>query len=121
MLIRARRICSKDEDFKEEATIVSSLLKRGYPDEILLNAFNRAWNKTQEELLIPIQRISENKIRFITTFNQRNPPMKNIKKKFDSWLDKTEKEIKSQDIQTVYRKIKNLKQLPVKGKLHTLK
>ena len=43
LLIRAQRICSKDDDFKREATsIVSSLLKRGYPDKILLNAFNKA-------------------------------------------------------------------------------
>ena len=39
----------------------------------------------------------------------------------DSWLDKTKKEIKSKDIQTVYRKAKNLKQLLVKGNLNTLK
>ena len=39
LLIRARRICSKDKDFKEEATnIITSLLKRGYPDKILLTA-----------------------------------------------------------------------------------
>ena len=56
LLIRARRICSKDEDFKAEAlSIVRSLLKRGYPDKILLNAFNRTWNKTQSELLLPTQ------------------------------------------------------------------
>ena len=44
LLIRARRICSKDKDFKEEATnVITALLKRGYPDNILLTAFNRAW------------------------------------------------------------------------------
>ena len=54
LLIRARRICSKDTDFKKEATtIITSLLRRGYPDNILLTAFNRAWSKTQEELLKP--------------------------------------------------------------------
>ena len=57
LLIRARRTCSKDKDFKTEAlSIVSSLLKRGYPDKILLNSFNRAWNKSQSELLLPTQR-----------------------------------------------------------------
>ena len=45
LLIRTRTICSKDKDFKIEATaIVSSLLKRGYPDKILLTAFTKAWN-----------------------------------------------------------------------------
>ena len=52
LLIRARRICSRDKDFKQEATsIVELLLKRGYPEKILLTVFNKAWNKTQEEIL----------------------------------------------------------------------
>ena len=38
----------------------------------------------------------------------------------DSWSDKTKKDIHSQDIQMVYRKAKNLKQLLVKGKINTL-
>ena len=75
----------------EALSIVSSLLKRGYPDIILLNAFNRAWNKTQSELLLPTQRATENKIRLITTFNQRNPPLKQIIKMHESWLDTTKK------------------------------
>ena len=37
--------------------------------------------------------------------------MKKILKKYDSWLDKTKKDIKAMDIQTVYRKARNLKQL----------
>ena len=109
------------KDFKIEAmSIVNSLLKRGYPDKILLNAFNRAWNKTQSELLLPTLRATENKIRWITTFNQKNPPLKQIKKIHEGWLDKTKKDIKLKDLQTVYRKAKNLKQLLVKGKIHTL-
>ena len=75
LLIRARRICSKDEDFKKETIqIVESLSKRGYPETILLEAFNKAWSKTQSELLISTSRIEDNKIRLITTYNQRNPP-----------------------------------------------
>ena len=46
--------------------------------------------------------------------------MKNIIKKHDTWLGKTKKEMKAQDIQTVYRKSRNLKQLLVKGKLNLL-
>ena len=99
---------------------MESLLKRGYPDTILLEAFNKAWNKTQSELLILTPKKEDNKIRLITTYNQRNPPMKNIIKRHDTWLDKTKKEIKAQDIQTVYRKLRNLKQLLVKGKLNIL-
>ena len=53
--------------------------------------------------------MKDNKIRLVTTFNQRNPPMKKILKKYDSWLDKTKKDIKAMDIQTVYRKARKPK------------
>ena len=93
-------------------------MKRRYPQDILIEAFNKSWNKSQADLLIPKAKIKDNKIRLVTTFNQRNPPMKNILKKYDTWLDKTKKDIKSMDIQIVYRKARNLKQLLVKGKNH---
>ena len=106
LLIRARRICSKDTDFEEEATtIIISLLKRGYPDNILLTAFNRAWSKTQEELLKPTKKNEDNRVRLITTYNQRNPPMKMILHKYTNWLEKTKKDICSKDLQTMYKKL----------------
>ena len=118
LLIRTRRICSKDKDFKEKATnIITALLKRGYPDKILLTAFNRAWSKTQEELLKSSKKIEDMRIRLITTYNQRNPPMKQLLLKFTDWLDKTKKDISRKDLQTVYKKARNLKQLLVKGKI----
>ena len=92
LLIRARRICTKDEDFKTEAiSIVKSLMKIGYPQEILREAFNKSWNKIQSDLLIPSEKLKDNKIRVITTFNQRNPPMKNILKKYDSLVGQNQK------------------------------
>ena len=118
LLIRARRICSKDKDFKEEATkIITSLLKRGYPDQILLTAFNRAWSKLQEELLKSPEKIEDRRIRLITTYNQRNPPMEQLLLKFTDWLDKTKKDISKKDLQTVYKKARNLRQLLVRGKI----
>ena len=118
LLIRARRICSKDKDFKKEATnIITSLLKRGYPDQILLTAFNRAWSKLQEELLKSPKKIEDRRIRLITTYNQRNPPMKQLLLKFTDWLDKTKKDISRKDLQTVYKKARNLRQLLVRGKI----
>ena len=69
-------------------------MKRRYPQDILIEAFNKSWNKSQADLLIPKVKLKDNKIRLVTTFNQRNPPMKNILKKYDSWLDKTKKDIK---------------------------
>ena len=43
--------------------------------------------------------------------------MKQILLKFTDWLDKTKKDISRKDLQTVYKKARNLKQLLVKGKI----
>ena len=88
-------------------------------DHILLKAFNRAWSKTQEELLKPTKENEDNRIRLITTYNQRNAPMKRILQKYIDWLDKTKKDICSKDLQMVYKKARNLKQMLVKGKINT--
>ena len=48
-------------------------MKRRYPQDILIEAFNKSWNKSQADLLIPKAKIKDNKIRLVTTFNQRNP------------------------------------------------
>ena len=62
LLIRARRICTKDADFKTEAiSIVKSLMKRGYPQDILREAFNKSWNKSQADLLIPNLKLKDKK------------------------------------------------------------
>ena len=45
-------------------------MKRGYPHEILIEAFNKAWNKAQADLLNPTLKMKDNKIRLVTTFNQ---------------------------------------------------
>ena len=65
--IRVCIIYSKDQDFKIEATnIITSLLKRGYLDEILHTAFTKACPKPQSELL---ETTLYNKIRLVTTYN----------------------------------------------------
>ena len=46
--------------------------------------------------------------------------MKEIIRIHDNWLDKTKKNIKATDLQTVYKKARNLKQMLVKGKLNNL-
>ena len=43
--------------------------------------------------------------------------MKQVLLKFTDWLDKTKKDISRKDLQTVYKKARNLKQLLVKGKI----
>ena len=43
--------------------------------------------------------------------------MKQILLKFTDWLDKTKKDISKKDLQTVYKKARNLRQLLVRGKI----
>lgn len=42
-LLRIRRICSSESDFRDEASrLLNRFRKRGYPDPILSNAFSKA-------------------------------------------------------------------------------
>ena len=43
--------------------------------------------------------------------------MKQLLLKFTDWLDKTKKDISKKDLQTVYKKARNLRQLLVRGKI----
>ena len=54
LLIRARRICSKMEEFETEArSIVNTLRQRKYPEILLEKAVQRALNLDRENLLKP--------------------------------------------------------------------
>ena len=94
--------------------------KKRLPWQNTIKCIQHSREKSLAELLSLSQKKTENKIRLITTFNERNPPLKEIIRMHDSWLDKTKKDIQSQDVQMVYRKAKNLKQLLVKGKINIL-
>ena len=52
-------------------------------------------------------KIEDRRIRLITTYNQRNPPMKQVLLKFTDWLDKTKKDISRKDLQTVQKSKKS--------------
>ena len=94
LLIRARRICSKDKDFKEEATnIITALLREDTQTTSYLQPSIEPGQKTQEQLLKSSKKSEDMRIRLITTYNQRNPPMKQLLLKFADWLDKTKKDI----------------------------
>ncbi|MCG8624020.1 MAG: hypothetical protein MJE68_18770, partial [Proteobacteria bacterium] len=120
LLIRARRICSKREDFIQEAkNTVKTLRKRKYPEEILKKAVERVLNTTREELLMPKEKEEDNRIRYIITYNPSNPRMKNIIYQHIHLLAKMRKNpITMEKIQTVYRKSSNLRDLLITGLLN---
>ena len=77
LLIQARRICTKESEFIQEAkSIIRTLRQRKYPEEILRTVVKRILEIRREELLIPKRKEEANRIRYITTFNPLNPPMK---------------------------------------------
>ena len=79
LLIQARRICTKETEFIQEAKcIIRTLRQQKYPEEILMKAVKRILGVKREELLIPKIREEDNRIRYITTFNPANPPMRKI-------------------------------------------
>ena len=116
LLIRARGICTKESEFIQEAKcIIRTLRQRKYPEEILRKAAQRILGVKCEELLIP--KIKEdNRIRYITTFNPANPPMRKIISQHIHMLGKMRiNPILPHQIQTVYRKSNNLCNLLLSG------
>ena len=117
LLIRARRICTKESEFIQEAkSIIKTLRQRKYPEEILTKAVIRILEVKREELLIPKTKEEDNRIRYITTFNPLNPPMRKIISQHVHMLGKMRRNpILPHQIQTVYRKSSNLRNLLISG------
>ena len=117
LLIRARRICTKESEFIQEAkSIIKTLRQRKYPEEILTKAVKRILEVKREELLIPKTKEEDNRIRYITTFNPLNPPMRKIICQHVHMLGKMRRNpILPHQIQTVYRKSSNLRNLLISG------
>jgi hypothetical protein len=120
LLIRSKRICSDPIDHEKEARdIRNKLLRRGYPRILLDEAQTRISNKSRDELLKPTMRQEKETIKCITTYNPSNPPLNEIVRKHADILEQTRKQnIKKEDIQVIYRRSQNLKDLLVRGKIN---
>ena len=120
LLIRARRICNKIEDFEKEArNIVNTLRRRKYPEKLLETAVIRSLNLNREDLLKPKEKKEDNRIRYIMTYNPRNPKMTAIMQQHIHLLAKMRRNpITHENIQTVFRKSKNLRDLIISGILN---
>ena len=117
LLVRAKRICTKNEDFISEAkSIIKTLRTRKYPESTLCAAVTRILMIERDTLLNPKNKEEDKRIRYIITFNPSNPPMRNIVEKHIHYLARMKRNpINLQKIQTVYRKASNLRNLLITG------
>ena len=92
MLVRAKRICTKNEEFISEARfIIRTLRTRKYPESTLISAVNRILLVSREILLNPKKKEEDKRIRYIITYYPSNPPMKNIIEKHIHYLARMKK------------------------------
>ena len=121
LLVRAKRICSKQEEFENEArSIINILRRRKYPETILRKAVVRIDSITRDELLKPKKVKEDNRIHYIITYNSRNPKMKDLVLQNIHLLARMRKNpINQEQIQTVYRKASHLRDLLITGLINT--
>ena len=78
-MLRLRRICSRDEDFRLRSSELSKyLLDRGYKKSIIDQAFQRASLKPRSDTLTYTNKSKHSRVPFIITHNPRNPPLRKI-------------------------------------------
>jgi hypothetical protein len=119
LLIRSKRICTKDEDFNHEATnILEKLRKRKYPEILLQTCYTKVNQMNRNDLLKPKNKPPTTKIRCITAYNQQNPNMNDIIRKYRDHLSLTRKKaISPDDIEITYSRSINLRDSLIKGNL----
>ena len=117
LLVRAKRICTKEEHFIMEAkTTINKLRDRKYPESILTRAVNKILQVTRTQLLTPKLPQEDSRIRYIITYNPSNPDMKSIILHHIHLLGRMRRNPIFQGmIQTVYRKSSNLRNLIISG------
>ena len=72
LLIRSRRICTKEEDYHQEAKdIINKLILRKYPKALLTTAYTKVTNMSRSSLLKNSKREENSKIRLITNYNPK--------------------------------------------------
>ena len=79
LLIRAKRICSDNLDYMREANKIMTILhQRQYPSHVLQLAILRAHEIPRKKLFENFTQKEDKKIRYIITYNPRNPPINSI-------------------------------------------
>ncbi len=103
---------------KHAADILKSLRRRGYPSNTLEEANQKVRGIDRDTLLQPKQVRNSNKIRLITHYNKRNPPMEEIIRCHSDLLERTRKPAFTRDqLQVTYSRGPNLGDLLTSTKL----
>ena len=103
LLVRAKRICTKNEEFLVEAqNIIRTLRTRKYLESTLVSAVKRILQTSREDLLSPRRKEKDKRIRYIITYNPSNRPLRNIVEKHIHYLARMKRNpITLQKIHTV--------------------
>ena len=117
LLVRAKRICTKESEFISEAKmIINKLRERKYPESILERATMKILSISREDLMTPKNRTEDNRIRYILTYNPSNPDMRSITLQHIHLLARMRRNpITVEKIQFVYRKSNNIRNLIISG------
>ena len=118
--LRLRRLCTKDNTLKRRLTEYTEyFVNAGYSRKILKQIAKEILCTTQLEALNHISSTERQpRLRLITTYNERLPPVKEIIEKYWPITQLTEKCRKAINAkpQVVYRRNKNLKDMLVRSK-----
>ena len=102
----------------EVQDIIKKLTYRRYPKEIILHAFDKVTKLTRDSLLEKdMKKMTDKKIQLITTYNVNNPPMKDILQRHREDFIQNKTGLTCQNIQTVYRSSRNLRDKLVRGNI----
>ena len=78
-MLRLRRICSKNEDFRSRCGQLSKyFLARGYKKSTIDKAIEKSSSKPRSETLKYTEKSKNTRVHFIITHNPRNPPLRQI-------------------------------------------
>ena len=120
--LRLRRICSRDTDFvRHSITKAQHLRRRGYPEDIISQAFKKAWKRERHSLLFPdTTRDREEELNILVT--SYNPGFNGLQKIVqDNWdilgHSCSTRELHNKKVITAYRRPKNLRDILVRARL----
>ena len=118
-MLRVRRICTKNEDFLINASMLTShFIRRGYPTHLIITALKRALKLNRDDLLnknylirsMPKEPDTSETFYCITTHNPMNPPIVEIIKRNWELSERTKNTCPIMDAKLVFglRRNKNL-------------
>ncbi|CAJ0955116.1 unnamed protein product [Ranitomeya imitator] len=115
--LRIKRICSNNDSFKAQAEALSTrFVNRGYSKRCIKRGWKKANSTRREDLLQPrIKSQVDSKVRFISTYSDKWPNVKQALNKYWPMLttDRTLTKYLSEQPSITYRRSHNLKDLLV--------